>query len=123
MVGDLCSNLFSWRTDEIIANDPLKQFSKTYPVKVEASKRHGVIRVESDFATSEDVVRMITHILDRIKSFQVLTDSVEATTDKAAAKDLDSVYLREVGRLTNTILVKPVYQRSGPKLSPREVCS
>ena len=123
MVGDSYPTLWCRCTDQIIANDPLKKFSKTYSVKLEASKKQGMIRVESDFTTSEDVVRMFIHILGRIKSSVIPTGAVELTTKKPATKDLDTAYLKEVARLTNTIIVKPVHHRSGPKIDPREVRS
>ena len=81
--------------------------TQAYSVKFEASKKQGVIRVEADLSTSEVVVRMLVHIVERIKSVIISVDASEDKVDEVSAKRLNDTYVKEVERLTSTVIVKP----------------
>ena len=80
-------------------------------MKIEAPQKQGVIRVEGELTTSSDVVRMLVHMLERIKIASVPIDALEAKTDGLPAKRLDDAYVEEIKRLTSTVIVKPTSRR------------
>jgi len=49
----------------------LKALSEGYGVKIEVSRRDAVIRIQADYATSEDVLGMLIKILEKIQCVRV----------------------------------------------------
>ena len=103
----------------IIERSILKQISETYGAKVEASTRDQAIRLTSDFETCLDILKLIVHTLNNIRSSDVGFPA-EFSPDLLALgahKDAGHQILRQIMQSTNTIIKETVSPASDRQAS------